>query len=325
MGKSVIIKRGPKGWGGPLVVTADEKRHYVSSITNGGIDPVAQKLADMLECDVVDGFNTGVPNDEIAVAVVNCGGTARCGTYPKLGIPTVNLTPVGQSGPLAKYIVPEIYVSGCSVDDIEYADGTAAPIAAPAPKAEEPKKEAAPADNGKKENFLVRFGRTIGRLSGDFYGAGKDTIEMVIKNVLPFMAFISVIVGIVNGTGVGDWLARTVSPIVGTLPGMVILALFCGLPFISPLIGPGAVIAQIIGVLVGQQIGAGGIKAQYALPALFAIDAQVGCDFIPVGLSLGEAEPDTVTDGVPAVLFERTVTGPISVLIAYVFSIGLYT
>ncbi|MEG0379310.1 MAG: PTS sorbitol transporter subunit IIB, partial [Eubacterium sp.] len=79
-----------------------------------------------------------------------------------------------------------------------------------------------------------------------------------------------------------------------------------------------------VGVLIGQQIGMGAISPSLALPALFAIDAQVGCDFVPVGLSLGEAEPETIDAGVPAVLFERLFTGPIAVLIAYAFSIGLY-
>ena len=61
-----------------------------------------------------------------------------------------------------------------------------------------------------------------------------------------------------------------------------------------------------------------------ALCALFAIDAQVGGDFVPVGLSLGEAEPETIELGVPAVLFERMITGPLSVLLAFVFSIGMF-
>ena len=103
------------------------------------------------------------------------------------------------------------------------------------------------------------------------------------------------------------------------------LSVIIAIPVLSPLLGPGAVIAQIIGTLLGTQFATGAIPAQFALPALFAINPQVGCDFIPVGLALGEAEPYTVEIGVPAVLFSRLVTGPVAVVLAYFASFGMYT
>ena len=46
--------------------------------------------------------------------------------------------------------------------------------------------------------------------------------------------------------------------------------------------------------------------------------------FVPVGLSLSEAEAETVEIGVPAVLFSRVITGPVAVVIAYFASFGLF-
>ena len=83
----------------------------------------------------------------------------------------------------------------------------------------------------------------------------------------------------------------------------------------------GAVIAQVVGTLIGTQIGLGHVPAYLALPALFAINGQVGCDFVPVGLSLGEAEPETIEYGVPALFYSRLITGPLAVVIAYVVAI----
>ncbi len=174
-------------------------------------------------------------------------------------------------------------------------------------------------------SILDRIGRAVGSVVGQIYQAGRETIDTVVRNILPFIAFVSLIIGIINATGIGEFLANTLAPLASTLPGLLLLSLIIAIPVLSPLLGPGAVIAQIIGVLLGQQIGAGNIPPQYALPALFAINPQVGCDFIPVGLALGEAEPETVEIGVPAVLFSRLLTGPAAVVIAYLASFGLYT
>jgi PTS system glucitol/sorbitol-specific IIC component len=172
---------------------------------------------------------------------------------------------------------------------------------------------------------LVTIGRSVGGVVGTLYQAGRDSIDTIIRNILPFMAFIAVLIGIINETGIGDWLAHLIEPLASNLIGLLAISIFCAIPVLSPVLGPGAVIAQVVGVLLGTRIGEGDIPPQYALPALFAINPQVGCDFIPVGLALGEAETETVEVGVPAVLFSRLITGPLAVVIAYFASFGLYT
>ncbi|MCI6738919.1 MAG: PTS glucitol/sorbitol transporter subunit IIB [Intestinibacter sp.] len=335
--KSIVINRGSNGWGGPLTIVPTETKNKILVVTGGGFPPLAQHIANMTGCELVDGFKTTIPDEEVILAIVDCGGTARCGVYPKKGIFTVNLTPVGKSGPLAKFITEEIYVSDVKPENVSFCDGTAAPaVEAKAEEAEGSskmtreeyleKKAEAQEKYGEvaKEGFLTRLGKGVGNVVSTFYQAARDAVQTTLTNILPFMIFVSLIVGIINGTGVGNWLANTISPLASSLPGMLVISLFCALPFISPLIGPGAVIAQIIGVLLGNQIAQGGIQPQYALPALFAIDAQVGGDFVPVGLSLSEAEAETVEIGVPAVLFSRVITGPLAVLIAYAASFGMF-
>jgi len=174
-------------------------------------------------------------------------------------------------------------------------------------------------------NFINKLGRGTGSVVAAFYQAGRDAIDSVIKNILPFMAFISLIIGIIVATDIGTLIAKGLSGLAGNIIGLLIMSIIIGLPFLSPILGPGAVIAQVIGTLIGVEIGRGNIPPQFALPALFAINPQVGCDFVPVGLSLGEADPETVEIGVPAVLFSRMITGPLAVVIAWLASAGLYT
>ncbi|MBO8433726.1 MAG: PTS glucitol/sorbitol transporter subunit IIB [Tyzzerella sp.] len=336
MYRAITIKAGSSGWGGPLTFKPDEKKNKVLSVTGGGIHPVAQKIADMTGAEALDGFKTNAPDDEILVAVVDCGGTARCGVYPKKNIYTVNLMPVGKAGPLAKFIHEEIYVSDVKEDCIQYADDEAvvststqatskSEVESSAPKTkQQAREEIAKMNEGKQKGLITRIGSAVGAVVGKFFQAGRETIDMVIKNVLPFMAFTSMLIGIISASGLGDIIAERISPLCATLPGMIVISVICSLPFLSPVLGAGAVIAQVVGTLLGAQIGLGHIPVQYALPALFAINAQVGGDFVPVGLSLGEAEPETIEMGVPAVLMSRIVTGPLAVIIAFAFSIGMY-
>ena len=104
---------------------------------------------------------------------------------------------------------------------------------------------------------ISKIGRSVGGVVGALYQAGRDTIDMVIRNVLPFIALISFIIGVILKTGVGDWIANRLSGLADSLPGLLAIAIVCAIPVISPLLGPGAVIAQIVGTLLGVQIGRG--------------------------------------------------------------------
>lgn len=334
MYRKVIVEKGEGGWGKSLVIEPSEQKKYVVSVTGGGIHPVAERIAELTGAEARDGFKESIEADEMACVVIDCGGTARCGVYPKMGVLTVDIVPASPSGPLASFINEDNFVSGVKINNVRLAeDSDGEPKATepqPAKKtAHELKEEAkqkVAAMNGasSKGNFIERIGRAMGSVVNVFYQAGRETIEQVIKNIIPFMAFVSTLIGIITFSGIGDIIAEAIRPLAGNLIGLLIISVIASLPFLSPLLGPGAVIAQVVGVLVGVQIGAGSIPPHLALPALFAINPQVGCDFVPVGLTLGEAKPETVEIGVPAVLISRQITGPIAVVIAYFFSIGLY-
>ncbi|SHO67357.1 PTS system, glucitol/sorbitol-specific IIC component [Pseudoxanthobacter soli DSM 19599] len=331
--KAVRVGSGPGGWGGPLVIAPTEQKDKIVAVTGGGIPAVAQRLADMTGATVVDGFRNPPIESEIAAVVVDCGGTARCGVYPRKRIPTINLTPVGQSGPLAQFITEDIYVSGVREANLAFADGSEAPAGSaaasrpvdPTPadlaRAHAAKAGSGPSSTGGLVGVITSVGRVMGKAVGIFFNAGRRTIDQVVRNVLPFMAFVTMLIGIILYTGIGDMLAAPMGPLANNIVGLLILSAICGLPFLSPILGPGAVIAQVIGVaIIGPQIANGTIAPAMALPALFAYNTQVGCDFVPVGLALGEAKPKTIEIGVPAVLISRQVMGPVSVLIAWAAS-----
>lgn len=333
---AVRIDHGNGGWGPGLVVRARGKRNIVLSVTGGDEHPVAQKIAELAGGRVVNAFNAGAPDDQVMCAVINCGGTARSGVYPKKRIPTVNVFNASPGGPLQRFITADIYVSGVGVDDVQQADPAEAAIGDDSPAAAEAPATAASEPSAASEaveqpsaptkepsgfsKFIIKFGGAVGYVITSLLNAGREGVKMTLNTVIPFMAYVALIMGIVNYTGLAHWIAKGVSPLAGNLWGLVLLGIITALPVLSPFLGPGAAIAQIIGVLMGGQIAAGALPVRYALPTLFAIDGQVGCDFVPVGLGLGEAQSETVDVGVPAVLFARQLTSPLAVIIAYAFS-----
>lgn len=327
--KSIRVEHGAGGFGGPLVITPTEQKNKVMFITGGGAEPEClQKIVELTGLIPVNGFKTKCPEEELALVIIDCGGTLRCGIYPKKRIPTINTNPVGKAGPMAKYITEDIYVSGVTSKQVSLADGSEAAAPVEAPKAETKfsadKKVSQTLAEQENKSIITSIGLAAGKVVSTFYQAARDAIQTCITTLLPFMAFVSMLIGIINGSGFGDAFASILTPLAGNIVGLVILGIICSIPGLSALLGPGAVIAQIVGTLVGAEIGKGNIEPQMALPALFAINTQGACDFIPVGLGLAEAETETIEVGVVSVMYSRFATGWIRVIIAYLASFGLY-
>lgn len=330
--QSVRIHKGASGWGKYLVVTPTPERNKVISVTGGGIHPVAARIAELSGGIAVDGFKNPVPNEEVFCAVVDCGGTLRTGLYPKLGIPTVNILDGGPSGVYADYCTEDVYVSGTKEKDVvpEEASGQA-PSGSAEPAAEPAAAAAGTPDEPRRGGFvggLTRLIQVLGRLIGAvvnaFFTGAKQSVNMTITNILPFLIFLSFVGGLMSSTGIGTVIANGLSVFTGSVIGLILFALIIGIPVLSPLLGPGAVVQSIQGTLIGTLIANGNISVTLALPALFAISIVDACDFIPVAASLGEAEPDTARVAVPAMLFSRFVTAPIAVLVGVVAGIGLF-
>lgn len=357
---TITVERGSGGYGGPLTITPTSEKNKLVYIVGGGMRPdVVDEIARLSGAEPVNGFATTVPDEQTFAVVIDCGGTLRCGIYPKKGIPTINVMPTGKTGPLAKYIHEDIYVSAVGSAQVRLADaqelqpaGVAAQAASGTGQQSATAQQAPGAGQGRatsdagfavqgdwstdkkisetiaakrQKTLLEKIGLGAGRVVAIFFQAGRDGVQTMLNTVIPFMAFVAMLIGIINASGFGKWFSSILSPLAGNGWGLMGLGLICSLPFLSPLLGPGAVIGQIIGTLIGVQIGQGHIPPHLALPALFAINTQNACDFIPVGLGLAEAEAKTVEVGVPSVLYSRFINGVPRVAVAWLASIGLYS
>jgi PTS system glucitol/sorbitol-specific IIB component len=333
---SVFVNAGNGGWGRGLLVEPTSERNVILSVTGGGIHPVAARIAELTGAEAVDGFVNGIDDARVAAVIINCGGTARIGVYPKKKLLTIDVFPGEPSGPLAKYITEDLFVSAVGPDNVKLIDGdarssarsSASAVGGTSTATAAPAHLSVQADRqggviGAFSTVAANFGSVVGNIVNTFLSSGRQAIQLTLQTILPFMAYVSLLIGFVTFTGISTWIANAVTPLTNSPIGLILLGVITALPFLSPILGPGAAIAQVVGVLMGTQIATGALPVAYALPTLFAINGQVGCDFVPVGLSLGEAKPETIAVGVPAVLFSRLITSPIAVIIAWLVSFAL--
>lgn len=100
------------------MVTPSPDRPLIYSVTGGGIHPVAARIAELTGGEAFDGFKSSAPFEKIAVAVIDCGGTARIGVYPMKKVLTVDVHATSPAGPLASFINEQNFVSGVAPVDV---------------------------------------------------------------------------------------------------------------------------------------------------------------------------------------------------------------
>lgn len=342
--RPITIVRGDGGYGGPLTITPTEERHKVLYMTGGNLEPEPlAKIVTLSGLEPVNGNVETCPDEEVALAIIDCGGTLRCGIYPGKGIPTVNLLATGKSGPLAKYMTEDMYVSAVTSKEVSAAergaggsaDGNTVSvpgISAVISAADELKSGAESSREAEEQaprmdislNRLLKPVLGTSKVISIFRQSAREAVTTCLEMILPFMGFAALFIGICKGSGLTGFLAGLIGPMGGSLPGLIGIGILCSIPGLSAILGAGAVAAQVFSTVIGELIAADSIPPAMALVALFAINCQCACDFIPVGLGMTEARPETTQVGIASVTISRFVTGWIRILIALLFSIGLY-
>ena len=163
------------------------------------------------------------------------------------------------------------------------------------------------------------FGKALKAMGSFFVKVGKK-IFPVLKKMAPSALLGSVFFIALFWTGLGDIIGKELAALTGPVPALFIIFAACLIPAVSPVLGPGLLIAVAAGILTGEQIAEKAVTPVLALAALLSVDTQLGGSFIPPGLVLGENERETISAGVAGIVFTRLITVPVAVLLACLFS-----
>lgn len=148
-----------------------------------------------------------------------------------------------------------------------------------------------------------------------------------LKTLYPVLLGALVVYGALVVSGIDGYIVQSVTDAfsetaykdVVTIPAIALVALISFIPVVSPLLGQGLLITLVFAAISGLLLASGQISPFIALPALFAIDVQLGNKIAPAS-AMGETEPETLAAGVPEIYFTRLITLPAAVAAAYFFS-----
>ncbi len=140
-----------------------------------------------------------------------------------------------------------------------------------------------------------------------FQSVATNSLTYVLKTILPFMALVSALIGIIMAfSGLGDWTptARAISqPSTGA--GDALAALTCSFPLLSPFLGPSRVYRLKLRACPDRRSDRPAISpaSGASRPSPRLTRRRPAATFYPGGRPVtGGSEQDTVRVGVPSVL-----------------------
>ena len=126
----------------------------------------------------------------------------RCGLYPQKGIPTINVLPTG--GPDRwHFITEENYVSGVTIEQLVLVDtakrrtvGLVSFLSCRTSNHHHSSTSCA--WRGETGAHGQQTGTAVGHVIALLFAASREAVDVSLRNVIPFMAFVSLLIALVR-------------------------------------------------------------------------------------------------------------------------------
>ena len=265
----IHILPGPGGTGTGLWLPVRSGR-VILCLTGGDFHPVAIELAALTESELVNGYAILPPDEQVLCVVLDDPGSFLCGLYPQKHIPVINVRPGSYRGRLACFIDDDTFVSGVTLTELAQADRQTLPDPEPRslPVNDAVVHQVPEPPRGVRRVVAteVRLAALLGEMLPLLRDAARDAIQVALRDILPFMALIALLMAFAEDSTVGTALAHLLIPLVSSVWGLVLLSVICSFPFLSPLLGPGAAFTRWWGSSSGRRSGPGRCRLPWPCP-----------------------------------------------------------
>ncbi|MGC3206425.1 PTS sorbitol transporter subunit IIB, partial [Enterococcus faecalis] len=78
-----------------------------------------------------------------------------------------------------------------------------------------------------QQRFVAKIGMGAGKVVATFNQSAREGVQTMINTVIPFMAYVSLLIGVIQGSGIGEFFANMMAPLAGNIVGLTIIGFIC--------------------------------------------------------------------------------------------------